>query len=278
MTPDSWRAPAADASRPPARRPFKGVFPALVLIAWCVIVPAQPEVAAGGGLHSVGQSFSVKQGGRVVVSNPYGNVRIRAVPLAATPELRVIMQTEPEVARPAELRVESLEDGVRLSIDAIAEGRLSEQQGFLRADFVIALPDRFALEVEMIDGSFTMHPASYPLRLRARDARVNLRTTGALDVELLAGRVVVQQGGGSEPISGGRIQTSRAAVDVLGADLARVNYATLSGAAVTTDSAALLESRVHDGRGYRFVGDPNNPVLSIQTDEAPIRLVVEGIR
>jgi hypothetical protein len=239
---------------------------------------AQPEPAAGGELHTVGQPFSVKDGGRLVIFNPHGNVRIRAIPLAASPEFRVVMQTAEGVERPAELRVDALENGVRLAIEPVSAGRLSEEQGFLRADFVVALPDRFALEVEMVDGSFTMHPAGYPVTVRARDARLNLRTTGELDVEITDGHVVVQQGAGDTPLAGGRIQTSGAPVDVLGADIARVTYSTLSGAAVTTDSAALLAARVRDGRAYRFVGKPDNPVLTIQTDHAPIRLVAEGIR
>jgi len=213
-----------------------------------------------------------------MVSNPYGNVRIRALPLAATPEIRVVMQTAEGGDPPGELRIDSLEDGVRLSIVPRAEGRLSAEQGFLRADFVLGLPDRFALDVAMVDGSFTMHPAGYPVTVRARDARLNLRTTGELDVEITDGHVVVQQGAGDAPLAGGRIQTSGAPVDVLGADIARVTYSTLSGAAVTTDSAALLAARVRDGRAYRFVGKPDNPVLTIQTDHAPIRLVAEGIR
>ena len=126
----------------------------------------------------------------------------------------------------------------------------------------------------MQDGSFTMHPATYPVKLRARDGKLTLRTTGELDVETLNGHVVVQQGAGDTPIAGGRIQTSAAPVDVLGADLGRLNFETLSGAAVTTDSVALLQTRVRDERKYRFVGDPENPTLSIQTDAAPIRLVV----
>ena len=258
-------------------RIFIGLIGALV-VAGSLPAQQEPEPVVGAELHSLNRSLSIKDGARVVVVNPHGSVRIREIPLQATPEFRVALQTEAGVESPADLLVEPFEGGVRLAIEAAADGRLTREQGFLRADFVIGLPDRFALEVQMIDGSFTMHAASYPVKLRARSGSLNLRTTGALDVEIFQGHVVVQQGRGEAPIAGGRVQTSGAPVDVLGADLGRVNYETLSGAAVTTDSAAMLDARVQDGRRYRFVGDPDNPTLSIQTDAAPIRLVVEGIR
>ncbi|MGB0514426.1 MAG: hypothetical protein ACPGJE_06265, partial [Wenzhouxiangellaceae bacterium] len=168
-----------------------------------------------------------------------------------------MVQTDSGVENPARLNVQTLEDGVQLTIEPVAEGRFSADQGFLRADFVIALPDRVKLDVDMYDGKFTMRPATYPVKLRARKGELTLTTTGELDVEVLQGHVVVQQGRGDAPLAGGRIQTSGAPVDVLGADLARINYATLSGAAVTTDSVALLQSRSRDGRMYRFVGDPD---------------------
>lgn len=278
MNPDCRRAVFASFFHSTTDRRFNAPALFCLLLVASTANSAQPEPAGSGELHTVSEVFSVKDDGRVMISNPYGSVRIRAVPLAATPEFRVVMQTAEDIDRPADIRVDSLDDGVRLSIDPVAEGRLSAEHGFLRADFVVALPDRFALEVEMMDGGFTMHPAGYPVTLRARDASLKLRTTGELDVEVTDGHVVVQQGAGDAPLAGGRIQTSGARVDVLGADIARVNYKTLSGAAVTTDSAALLDARVRDGRVERFIGNPDNPVLMIQTDHAPIRLVAEGIR
>jgi hypothetical protein len=240
-----------------------------------VAVAEQPEPAAGGGLYQLDLALKLKDGQRIRVVNPHGNVRLRALPDAADAELRVSVQTVADTANPARIVSRELDDGVELSIEGDAE--LRSIDGFLRADFVLGLPNRVRLEIEMDRGDFTMHPADYPIRLRAAHSAVRLRTTGAVDVQILSGAVVYQPDGEGR-IAGGRIQTSSAPVDVLLQRPERLNFEVISGAAVTTDSPAILSRRTRDGRALRFMDDADAGLLQIQTDDAPVRLVAEGIR
>lgn len=236
---------------------------------------AQPENVSGE-LRQLDLAFDVKPGFRVRVVNPYGNVRIREVPLAARAELRVTMQSREGRSVPARIVEERTENGLSLSV-AGAETRLDASEDFLRADFVLAVPDSVELDVELERGDFTMHAATYPLRLRARSGKLNLRTSGAVDVEILDGHVVYNPGPEGR-LQGGRIQTSNAPVDVLLRGNKMIDFRVISGAAVTTDSLELLKRRNTEGRATTFYREDAEAMLDIQTDAGPVRLVVNGMR
>ena len=236
---------------------------------------AQPETSLPGAeIHQLDLEFEVRDGMSVRIENSMGNVRIREVPLAADGRLRVTVQTPAGEPNPLRIREKGDMDGLELAVERVGEIR---PEGLLRADFVVALPNRVELDVIMDRGDFTMHPATYPVRLRAQNGRVKILTTGRIDVEVMTGHVIYQAAGEGR-VAGGRIQTSSAPVDVRRADISQVNYQTLSGAAVTTDSLAILRSRRREGRKEHFVGDPDHATLKIQTDTGPIRLVAEGMR
>ncbi|MDT8409078.1 MAG: hypothetical protein RQ741_05725 [Wenzhouxiangellaceae bacterium] len=277
----------------------------MILIAGSVV--AQPEPAGAGEIHQLDRQFDVKPGTALRIVNPYGNVRIREVPLGAPAQLRVTVQTEAGQPNPAAITERTAvgdESGVAtdhatdltiiLTIvaapdrvaangptgDPMSEGNeaiLDRIAGFLRADFVLAVPDSVELEIELVDGDFTMHGATYPVKLRARSGHINLRTAGRVDVEVGSGHVIYNQNI-EGPVHGGRIQTSRAPVDILRADAAELRYRVVSGAAVTTDSQEILQSRSRDGRAWVFGLEQAAATLEIQTDSAPVRLVAEGIR
>lgn len=236
---------------------------------------AQPENASGE-LRQLDLAFDVKPGFLVRVVNPYGNVRIREVPLAATAELRVTLQSREGRSLPARIVEEGIANGISLSV-AGGDSRLDASDDFLRADFVLAVPDTVELEVEMERGDFTMHAATYPLKLRAQSGHINLRTTGRVDVETLDGHVIYNPGPEGR-MAGGRIQTSAAPVDVLLHGRESINFSVISGAAVTTDSLQLLQRRDREGRATTFYASDTDATLEIQTDAAPVRLVVHGIR
>jgi len=257
------------------------VAAALVAALLPAVLPgAQAETSLPSAeIHQLDADFEVRDGMQVRIENPYGNVRIREVPLAADGQLRVTVQTP--AGQPNPLRIQSKRtaepDRVVLGVESLERAAEGRPEGLLRADFVIALPDRAAVDVAMERGDFTMHPATYPVRLRAAHARVQVSTTGTVDVEVPSGHVIYHAAAAGR-VAGGRIQTSSAPVDVRRADIGRVNYQTLSGAAVTTDSLAILSARRREGREEHFIGEPSNAVLEIQTDTGPIRLVGEGMR
>lgn len=260
------------------RGPVCAAGAALLLAGLAGLAPAQPEeTAAGAEIHQLDARFEVEDGMRVRLENPHGNVRVRAVPLVADGELRVTVQTPAGRSNPLRIRQERRGRELVLAVEADDPRVLRTPGRLLRADFVVALPDRVELDVEMDAGDFTMHAASYPVRLRAEHATVRLRTSGPVDVELLDGHVIYHLEG-RDPVAGGRIQTSAAPVDVIRADLARVRFETLSGAAVTSDSLEILSARETDGRIQRFGDDRDQAVLYIQTDTGPIRLVAHGLR
>ena len=232
-----------------------------------------PEVE----IHQLDLEFEVRDGMPVRIDNPFGNIRIREVPLAADGRLRVTVQTPIGESNPLRIRQDRDSDGLELAVEGVERSADGRPEGLLRADFVAALPDRVELDVTMERGDFKMHPATYPVRLRAEHARVKVLTTGRADVEVLSGHVIYQAAGEGR-VAGGRIQTSSAPVDVRRADVSQVNYRTLSGAAVTTDSLAILRTRKTEGREEHFIGDPDLATLEIQTDTGPIRLVAEGMR
>lgn len=257
--------------------PKFGALLVSAFLLWAVVpsLSAQPEVASGG-LKQLDLGFDVKPGFRVHVLNPYGNVRIREVPLAATAELRVTVQSREGRDVQARIIEDHSKNSVSLSI-AGGGSRLDLDEDFLRADFVLAVPDSVELDVELERGDFTMHSATYPLRVRAHSGRLNLRTTGRVDVEVTDGHVIYNPGPKGN-IHGGRIQTSAAPVDVLMRGPAMIDFSVISGAAVTTDSLPLLQRRSRDGRKTTFLGSGSGALLEIQTDAAPVRLVVHGIR
>ena len=254
---------------------------AVLIVSSCVLwalshfATAQPETASGE-LRQLDLAFDVKPGFRVRVVNPYGNVRIREVPLAARAEIRVTVQTREGRDVPARIVEERSANGLSLSV-AGGETRLDASEDFLRADFVLAVPDSVELDVELEHGDFTMHAATYPLRLRARSGNVNLRTSGPVDVEILDGHVIYNPGTEGR-LQGGRIQTSDAPVDALLRGNELINFRVISGAAVTTDSLELLERRNTEGRATTFHRSDSDATLDIQTDAGPVRLVVHGIR
>ncbi len=239
---------------------------------------AQPETSLPGAeIHQLDLEFLVRDGMSVRIENSMGNVRIREVPLAADGRLRVTVQTPAGEPNPLRIRKKRDKNGLELAVEGVERVGEIRPEGLLRADYVVALPNRVELNVIMERGDFTMHPATYPVRLRAQNGRVKILTTGRIDVEVMTGHVIYQAAGEGR-VAGGRIQTSSAPVDVRRADISRVNYQTLSGAAVTTDSLAILRSRRSEGREEHFVGDPDHATLKIQTDTGPIRLVAEGMR
>ncbi|GAB4170323.1 MAG: hypothetical protein Kow0020_04470 [Wenzhouxiangellaceae bacterium] len=244
----------------------------------CAFAQAQPEPAATGHLHQLDLELPVKSGQRIRVVNPDGNVRIRALPDAAPLQFRATVQTLSGDRSPARIVTTEIDGGIELKLAAADDAEpLTANEDFLRADFVLGVPDRIVLEVRMDRGDFTMHQAGYPVTLRANEAQVRLRTTGRVDVETLAGHVIYQPGRAATP-AGGRILTSSAPVDLLlpGPDALTVEV--VSGAAATTDSLQVLQRRERDGRTIRFRGAGDAAVLNVQTDTGPVRLVVEGLR
>jgi len=256
-------------------RLFAFAVSALVLWLPSHLLLAQAEEASGG-LQQLDRVFDVKPGFRVRAVNPYGNVRIREVPVAARAELRVTVQTRDGRDVAARIVEDRSDNSLSLSI-AGGTARLDTNEDFLRADFVLALPDTVELDVELGRGDFTMHSATYPLRLRAQAGSVNLRTSGRVDVEVLDGHVIYNPGSEGR-LQGGRIQTSAAPVDALLRGRELIDFSVISGAAVTTDSLQLLQRRGQDGRKTTFLGSDSDALLEIQTDAAPVRLVVHGIR
>ncbi len=248
----------------------------------CLLLPAgpaastEPEPAGAGEIVRLTEEVAVKDGQKVRVINHHGNIRIREVPLASSIELALTVQTEPGVTNPVRPSVEMRDDGV-LELRPASERPLDASDGVLRIDLTLALPDRVELDVELAEGDFTMHGASYPVRLRAERGSVRLRTSGEVDVEVTEGHVVYLPPRGIAP-AGGRIATSGAPVDVLMNDPELLAFEVLSGAAVTTDSPWLLARRELRGRTEHFGGDEAEATLAIRTDAAPVRLVFEGIR
>ena len=227
-------------------------------------------------IHRLTESFGVKDGQRIRVVNHHGNIRIREVPLASDAELALTIQVVNDAPPPVQTRVEMTDDGV-LEVGILGDRSPESLPGFLRMDLTLAVPNRVELDIDLADGDFTMHDADYPVRLRARTGSVRLRTSGAVDIDVMAGHVVYLPPQ-DRPPHGGRIVTSKAPVDILMNDPAALQFEVLSGAAITTDSPALLQSRRREGRSFIFGGESSDHILNIRTDEAPVRLVMEGVR
>ncbi|MEX2498889.1 MAG: hypothetical protein WD397_08455 [Wenzhouxiangellaceae bacterium] len=255
---------------------FKSGFVRALALSGLLIgaVEAQPEPAGFAELHQIDRAVASVAGETIRIVNRFGNVRIRSVPDQAEGSLRVTVQAHTKKTNPATVEVRRNECGPVFEVVADAES-----DDFIRADLVVALPDRAGVDVVLEDGDFTMHAASYPVRVGARSGQIRLQTSGRVDVEVLGGRVVYNPPGpvGHRP-AGGRIQTSGAPVDVLVGDRTALNYRVVSGAAVTTDSLALLETRRREGRAVLFGDHQGANLLEIQTDHAPVRLVAEGHR
>lgn len=255
-------------------------MPAIALVpmlAACISggIGAQPEPAGFAELHQIDLDVASVAGETIRIVNRFGNVRIRSLPDRAEASLRVTVQAHSKDSVPASVETSRDERGPVYEVAAD-----TTSADFIRADLVLALPDRAGVDIELDDGDFTMHAASYPVRIRARSGQLRLRTSGRVDVELLDGRVVYSppRDSSAAPPAGGRIQTSSAPVDVLARERTALAYRVISGAAVTTDSLALLETRRSDGRAVLFGDREGSSILEIQTDHAPVRLVLEGIR
>ncbi len=235
-------------------------------------VQAQPEPAGYAEIHQIDQPVESRRGETVRIVNLYGNVRIRAVPDAAEGSMRATVQATTKDTVPAAIQMAEGEDG---PIYQVVQGKRPD--ALIRADVVVALPDKAGIDVELDNGDFTMHPASYPIRVRARSGAINLRTSGLVDIELLDGHVTYNPPRDQQP-SGGRIKTSGAPVDVLLAPKAALNFRVTSGVSVTTDSLELLQARIRDGRAVQFAPHKRASVLEILTDHGPVRLVLQGHR
>ena len=232
---------------------------------------AQPEPAAAGGrVDQIERAVRSRVGETIRIVNAHGDVRVRAVPAGAPASLRATVQS---TGGEAAARVDAGEHE-RGPVYAVAA---TDADALLRVDVVLALPDRAGLDVRLERGDFTMHPARYPVRVRAQAGDVTLRTLGPVDARVWSGHLVYNPPGGVAP-GGGRLQTSAAPVDVLVRNAGPLAFRVVSGAAVTTDSAALLQSRSRDGRALLFGDHDDAAVLDIRTDHAPVRLVVEGHR
>lgn len=250
---------------------FYRVAAGAILCLWG-LAHAQPESADNAGLHQIDRKLASVAGETIRIVNRYGNVRIRALPDHARGSLRVTVQARSKDINPARLDVSRVDSGPVYEVMAD-----SASDDFIRADLVVALPDRAGLDVVLKHGDFTMHPASYPVKLRARTGNVRLRTSGTVGVEVLEGRVIYHPPRGRSP-EGGRIQTSGAPVNALLDQDVALNLHVVSGAAVTTDSLELLASRRRKGRAAVFGAQEDAATLEILTDHGPVRLVVEGHR
>lgn len=233
---------------------------------------AQPEPAGFAEIHQVDSPVESRRGEIVRIVNRYGNIRIRAIPNAAEGSMRATIQSTSKDVVPASIQASETVDG---PIYQVVPAKSAD--ALIRVDVVVALPDKAGIEVEMADGDFTMHPASYPVRIRADSGLINLRTSGKVDVEVLAGHVIYNPPRDQSP-TGGRIQTSGAPVDALLARDVELNFRVTSGVAVTTDSLALLQARTRVGRAVVFAPHADAPQLEILTDHGPVRLVLEGLR
>jgi hypothetical protein len=243
----------------------------LALIGAGRAVGTQPEPAAGI-LHQLDHPVRSVAGETIRIVNPFGNVRVRAIPEAARPSIRVTVQSSVADAVPARLAVDRHSAGPAYAVEAIKPA-----DALVRADLVVALPDRAGLDISLRRGDFAMHAATYPVRVRADSGRVQLRTAGTVDVEVGAGRVIYNPPNGEIP-AGGRIATSAASVDVLARHAGPLNFRVVSGPAVTTDSPELLATRRLDGRAVLLGEWADAALLSIRTDHAPVRIVLEGQR
>ncbi len=250
----------------------------LIFLAPCLLASQPEEVMGHGQVQQLHQLLKIQPGATLIVDNPLGNLRIRSIREREGIDVTATVQLKTGQDNPLDLVQQIEEDGsVKVALSGI-EDMERLVRAVYRVDLVIGLPDTHPLDVRLIDGEFTMHGGTYPVRLRGRTGKANIRTSGTVDVELLHGHVVYQPAISMGAPQGGRIQTSSAAVDVLLADPESLNYQVVSGAAITTDSLALLQSRQIDGRTRLFGSDADSPVLKIQTDHGPVRLVAEGIR
>lgn len=247
-------------------------FALAALGAFATHVGAQPEPAGFAEIHQVDSPVESRRGEVVHIVNHYGNVRIRAVPDAADGAMRATIQSTSRDLVPASIRAGASDQG---PVYQVVPSKNAD--ALIRVDVVVALPDKAGIDVEMKTGDFTMHPASYPVRIRAEAGTINLRSSGRVDVEVLGGQVVYNPPRDQQP-TGGRIKTSGAPVDaLLGADMP-LNFRVASGVAVTTDSLELLQARTRDGRALLFAPHEGAPLLEILTDHGPVRLVVEGLK
>lgn len=253
-----------------AARPSVAVLGLITIGLSAAAAGSEPD--GPGAVHRIDRPVKSETGETIRIVNPFGNVRVRAIPGAAAPSMRVTVQSAAEDVVAARLEVGEHEEGPVYAVVASDRGG-----ALLRADVVVALPDRAGIDVRMEHGDFTMHPAAYPVRLRAESGDVKLRTVGPVDVRVWSGRVVYDPPADAAP-SGGRVQTSGAPVDVLMKGAGPLNFRVVSGAAVTTDSTAILRTRTRSGRAVLFGSDEVAATLDIRTDHAPVRLVFEGHR
>lgn len=235
---------------------------------------AQVEPQAHGAevtLHQIDHPVRSEPGETIRIVNPYGNVRVRAIPDAAPGSLRITIQSSDGGRAPALVDSSQSDEGPVYEISS------QRPQSLLRVDVVVALPDRAGIDVRLTDGDFTMHPARYPVRVRADSGAVTVRTLGEVDVRVWSGHLTYNPPSGGAP-AGGRLQSSGAPVDVLMKGAGPLAFRVLSGAAVTTDSLPLLRTRAISGRAVSFGADPEAETLEIRTDHGPVRLVFEGHR
>jgi hypothetical protein len=216
---------------------------------------------------------AVPAGARLVIVNPWGDVRIKQT---GSGEARVhaVMQkigTQPYVAR---LDVSKADGALRAAI-VYPDDRMpaSVRQG--RVDVAVLVPYGVATTVEADRGRVLVRGFESPLAVRATRQPVQVVTASAVDIETREADVELHLRRGKVN-ERGRVRTLGGDIEVRYAPDAAVAFAIISGASRTSNDAALLASRRRDGRRLLLSKGDDPMRLDVTSDTGHVLLVNSG--
>ena len=218
--------------------------------------PVQSKVAADASSmrDTIERTFSVADGGLLVIDADHGNVRLNS---GASGEVRVIVRRTPRADADAEdYEVEFDQEGDRIRVVGTNTVRHSGRAG-VNVDFEVTVPRRFNIDAETAGGNIAIDNLDGRVKLSTSGGNLSLGSiSGEVDAHTSGGNISLDGAGGSVVVntSGGNISLGRVSGTV---------RATTSGGNISVDEVGgEITARTSGGQiSARLTGQPKADCL-----------------
>jgi DUF4097 and DUF4098 domain-containing protein YvlB len=217
-------------------------------------------------------SQEVKEGQKIIVKNPWGDVRVRQTGDKEA-IFHAVMQKIGNKPKVAELKSWTEGDTIHLEL-IYPEDQIpaTPQEG--RIDAFVGLPYEASLEIHSDRGKVDTKTLESALTVRAKNAGVKVKSRGHLDISTTGGDVLLTLLGpdakSKDIADRGRIKTLSGDIEVRYYLDQNIEVAMTSGASKTTNDLALLQNRRVEKRTVHMKKGEQAPKIELLSDTGNI--------
>lgn len=234
----------------------------------CLPAQAVPAEAVEVELKRIHWEKQIAGQTRLVVSNQYGDVRLRSVEKDDDLVLHAVAQDSK--LHQASVDFAETDDKIVATVNFVNAEKMSDKH---RLDLAIMLPKGLDLEIEIEKGDLSSKKLYNNIKARSQFANLSLKSTGSMDLFTKNGDIDCH----AVPAKANRqhqLKTHKGDIDFYYLANDRPFVRVTAGRETTSNSVKLLESRQREQRTNLFGNQEQaKQQVSIQSDTGSVRLI-----